>query len=89
MQRLGRFALRGRERVSGIVWLSEKVEPGVCKVLLNLAPQNVPVMPGLDSGIHHLRHTLFRRWITGSSPAMTISIGVTVSKRLVGWLFDN
>jgi hypothetical protein len=30
------------------------------------------VMPGLDPGIHHLRKSMFRRrWIAGSSPAMT------------------
>jgi hypothetical protein len=29
------------------------------------------VMPGLDPGIHLLRKKPFRRWIAGSSPAMT------------------
>jgi hypothetical protein len=32
--------------------LFENVEEGVCEAPLNLAPQNAPVMPGLDPGIH-------------------------------------
>jgi hypothetical protein len=47
-----------------------------------LAPQNAPVMPGLDPGIHQSSRKVFRRrWITGSSPVMTISMGMTVIVR--------
>jgi hypothetical protein len=52
-----------------------EIEVGVCA---ELARQDGLVMPGLDPGIHHLRNYVFRmRWITGSSPVMTISIGMT------------
>src|SRR5450631_3872125 len=36
-------------------------------------------MPGLDPGIHPFSQKVFRRrWITGSRPVMTISIGMTL-----------
>jgi hypothetical protein len=35
------------------------------------APLHPVVMRGLDPRIHPLRKSLFKRWIAGSSPAMT------------------
>ena len=59
-------------------WLL-KIEVGACEAILNLTPRNALVMPGLDPGIHQSSRRVFRRrWITGSSLAMTISIGMTV-----------
>ncbi|HXQ04981.1 MAG TPA: hypothetical protein VN831_09545, partial [Bradyrhizobium sp.] len=53
----------------------------VCEALPDYAPQNAPVMPGLDPGIHQSSSQVFRRWITGSSPVTTISIGMKVIAR--------
>jgi hypothetical protein len=41
--------------------------------IVGLHLQNTSVMPGLDPGIHQSSQEFFRRrWITGSSPVMTI-----------------
>jgi len=70
-------------RSLGLFLLFENCEVGVCvRSAPFLAPQNPPVMPGLDPGIHQSSRKVFRRrWITGSSPVMTISIGMAVIVR--------
>jgi len=46
----------------GIVfWLFEKFEVGVSEALFSLAPQNAPVMPGLDPGIHQSSSRVFSK----------------------------
>jgi len=77
MQRPGRFVSRDREGVSGIGCL--KIEVDVREAILNFAPRNALVMPGLDPGIHPSSSyvSFEERWITGSSPVMTISVGMT------------
>jgi hypothetical protein len=48
--------------VSGLFLLFEDFEIGVCaKRYLNLAPQNAPVMPGLDPGIHQSSSQVFSK----------------------------
>src|SRR6202048_3985640 len=47
-----------RERVLKLAVL--KIEVGVCEALLNRAPRNALVMPGLDPGIHLLRNSFFK-----------------------------
>ncbi len=82
-QRLGRSAPRGRERVSGVVLLFEDFEIGVCaKRYLTSRHKTHPSCPDLIRASINLRGNFFRRrWITGSSPVMTISIGMTVTAR--------
>jgi len=45
------------------------VIPGLA--LRNIPEWQLPVMPGLDPGIHRLQEPPCFRWIAGSSPAMT------------------
>jgi hypothetical protein len=65
---------------SRIVFRCLKIESGIrVRCTSKRAPPNAPVMPGLDPGIHQSsRKVLRRRWITRSSPVMTISIGIKV-----------
>src|ERR1700730_8080328 len=75
--RLGRIAPRGSERMFGFVLLFENCEVVVCAKRLLASPHEThPSCPDLIRASINLRNKFFRRWITGSSPVMTISIGV-------------